>query len=1504
MPPLPQIHNILKSGALTARSLVAGIVSSSDLTSAESAVEAFGTDISSSSLASQLDIVKAVKASTSSSGAVAQCAATFVAGTFDTATGPYPFLAAASLALESYDGAFIQNLLMVAYNRSLVTNTTSGDWLSVGNVLAGMTFPGGQKGLTYNSSSVGAGIIVSLASGATSLWEALASVLFALSSGDVDHDLSFLGPYATCLGAEVWDLAAAGVAVRLSKASAAGSTPVLSAAGVLAKAAAAMGEATPGPFFKTAAAQVAVTLASLRKEKDSAFYAGWDNLLFPAGGVAAQSAEKHWQEKGETQLWQLAQKANSHLVFGATGIVQTSVDIQRKAGAAAVYYSALYVAGLDAASSAVAVASSPWAMEVPALAVFAAGWSAATSMPKPTKWPSGAMERAITAADAALSFLELTISDSLKADCTEDTSPSVSSTWGWTQCPASKWIGSGNCAWGMPSLGPNSTDLIETGSCEVRCNALSTISKPRRCVTAAYSPSDIPCKGEQMTQSSCTAGVPRGMKALCVCSGTIVGMRMAAARAAGAARIMDEMLAVEAMATTVLSLVEKSPAEIASKISSISQGLSETGAGGLTSGQAMWSAYSAALRQKMTSEDCIQASVLAGQQFGLGKSVAMTQIADIMALDTSSAEEVRTRVTAASMAQLSGKDAVPPILQAVASTKRLADLAGTSKERSAQLRGFEGPISYMPGLSSVPSGLPEFGIIPSPRSIVASMVTEESQNGQAIGEAAGAALAVLLASETSLLSPSFQDGAELSRWLSSGQRSRAAIAVALVATACLEAGSGSQTAATAAYYAGRNVSDSPQEVAGTLMHFLALKLGDLTQAGALTQAAVAGVAWPRDSEGQPSIILQISTQLQSSALFSSAQFTWTPLASIWSAKEVVNAPSNAGASGGPQISAAFMNAQQDQVKIALAVPFEVQPSQVIIRSITDLDGVRRLTSSSLLAVEAEDGQRRLQSLSGISMDFVITIGPGDDAAAIEAKLIGFGDLSTRLYQQFVDVLTMAFQAAGISVPEGMSSASISMDPPKFVPNFVMPKSVWILTSWSTCPTTCGEGKQYRNITCSTDSDLQCDATSGGRPATVQECEDYTTCPFSWSCAIGGKSNKYGVGDCDTQLYVSIGILAAPGVLFLCCLTAYCAYKCRPPQGGAVVLKDEDGQKLEVNFEIYHDTGIEGEDANRKGQDLAHGSTGKIHVVWDLDVEEAQLHTYERTRGLAIAMGGKKGNAKLTRDSVNHNFVLPEDMPDDEADLEAAAAALALEDARPEFIDAYATDARLEYWSETHSQWITAKVTGTGYSNGDGQLVYNLLVGASNQPRMCISIDALREPLKAAEPISVYSSREQKWFHALVEGPQSISATTVGYMIRILDMKDEAEILANVPSARLRRRFPNGSLVEVFQGQLKGWVSGTVAADAEEVAPPVGSQHHGKLLAPSPRHSRESNATIAEPSTAGSRLLQVDNMLSVMPDASSTAGSQVGSTAGAPEDRSRLTWLEVNVILQQPDAVGA
>ncbi|CAE8694241.1 unnamed protein product [Polarella glacialis] len=375
-----------------------------------------------------------------------------------------------------------------------------------------MNFPGGQKGLTYTPASVGVGIIVSLASGATSPWEALASVLFALRSGDVDYDLSFLGPYAACLGAEVWDLAAAGVAVRLSKASAAGSTPVLSAAGVLAKAALAMGEAKPGPFFKTAAAQVAVTLASLRKEKDSAFYARWDNLLIPAGGVAAQWAEKQWQEKGETQLWQLAQKANSHLVVGATGPIQTSVDMQRKAGAAAVYYSALYAAGLDAASSAVAVASSPWAMEVPALAVFAAGWSAATSMPKPTKWPSGAMERAITAADAALSFLELTISDSLKADCTEDTSPSVSSTWGWTQCPASKWIGSGNCAWGMPSFGPNSTDLIETGSCEVRCNALSTINKPRRCVTAAYSPSDILCEGEQMTQSSCTAGVPRGMK--------------------------------------------------------------------------------------------------------------------------------------------------------------------------------------------------------------------------------------------------------------------------------------------------------------------------------------------------------------------------------------------------------------------------------------------------------------------------------------------------------------------------------------------------------------------------------------------------------------------------------------------------------------------------------------------------------------------------------------------------------------------------------------------------------------------------------------------------------------------------------------------------------------------------------------------------------------------------------------------------------------------------------
>ncbi|CAE8604770.1 unnamed protein product, partial [Polarella glacialis] len=216
----------------------------------------------------------------------------------------------------------------------------------------------------------------------------------------------------------------------------------------------------------------------------------------------------------------------------------------------------------------------------------------------------------------------------------------------------------------------------------------------------------------------------------------------------------------------------------------------------------------------------------------------------------------------------------------------------------------------------------------------------ESQNGQAIGVKCGEALATFLAttSTLTLMSPSFQDGAELSRLLSAGLSSRAAVAVALVATACLEAGSGSQTAATAAYYAGRKVSDastsgstfwrtsgkvsdSSQEVAGTLMHFLALKLGDLSQAGALTQAAVAGVALPRDSEGQPSIILQISTQLQSSALFSSAQFTWTPLPATWSATEVVNTASNAGGSGGPQISAAFMHENQDQVKTALAVPF-------------------------------------------------------------------------------------------------------------------------------------------------------------------------------------------------------------------------------------------------------------------------------------------------------------------------------------------------------------------------------------------------------------------------------------------------------------------------------------------------------------------------------------------------------------------------------------------------------
>merc|ERR1712046_333391 len=74
-----------------------------------------------------------------------------------------------------------------------------------------------------------------------------------------------------------------------------------------------------------------------------------------------------------------------------------------------------------------------------------------------------------------------------------------------------------------------------------------------------------------------------------------------------------------------------------------------------------------------------------------------------------------------------------------------------------------------------------------------------------------------------------------------------------------------------------------------------------------------------------------------------------------------------------------------------------------------------------------------------------------------------------------------------------------------------------------------------------------------------------------------------------------------------------------------------------------------------------------------------------------------------------------------------------------------------------------------------------------------------------------SPRSTVWKQGVVEGPQSLRATTVGYRVRLLP---EDVVVDHVPALRLRLRFPPGMELDAYLGYEIGWVRGRVHSEGE------------------------------------------------------------------------------------------
>eukprot|EP00929_Paragymnodinium_shiwhaense_P021500 TRINITY_DN1400_c0_g1_i1.p1 TRINITY_DN1400_c0_g1~~TRINITY_DN1400_c0_g1_i1.p1 ORF type:complete len:446 (+),score=73.85 TRINITY_DN1400_c0_g1_i1:219-1556(+) len=286
-----------------------------------------------------------------------------------------------------------------------------------------------------------------------------------------------------------------------------------------------------------------------------------------------------------------------------------------------------------------------------------------------------------------------------------------------------------------------------------------------------------------------------------------------------------------------------------------------------------------------------------------------------------------------------------------------------------------------------------------------------------------------------------------------------------------------------------------------------------------------------------------------------------------------------------------------------------------------------------------------------------------------------------------------------------------------------------------------------------------------------ECKDAvdsTTC--SSLCPLGATAEV----DCSAQALIVLGGLLSPLVVaVICVLRCFQVNLRRPAKGRASI---QDAEHLgKVNWKRVEENELK-----------------KTAIVWDVEHHEAVLAVKEVLKvedeaPVALEI------AKVVEPAAVVEFVVYSDVT---------------------FKRMYQLDAQIEYYSSTHMLWFSAKVTNVEFSAVLVPTAVNdVMVQPSRQVRTCVPLELLRFPFTEEEPCSFFSVRDDAWLPAAICGEQSPKCTTIGYKIRLVE--GSQEIIAPVPAARLRTRFPSGALVEAFLDAREGWVRAIVVQEHVE-----------------------------------------------------------------------------------------
>ncbi|CAJ1422260.1 unnamed protein product [Effrenium voratum] len=209
---------------------------------------------------------------------------------------------------------------------------------------------------------------------------------------------------------------------------------------------------------------------------------------------------------------------------------------------------------------------------------------------------------------------------------------------------------------------------------------------------------------------------------------------------------------------------------------------------------------------------------------------------------------------------------------------------------------------------------------------------------------------------------------------------------------------------------------------------------------------------------------------------------------------------------------------------------------------------------------------------------------------------------------------------------------------------------------------------------------------------------------------------------------------------------------------------------------------------------------KVHVVWKVDMQQVQDWLAGRTSAPEWQDPENERSGRSQQETETQETA-PETAPETEKGGEPALARV-----RKDSFPAYTTGDRVEYFSATKGLWLLGEVRTA--KAGKTPFVYSVTLHRLAQELPHIDPEMLRRPFQPGEPCELWSLLRQRWLAAEVLCMEAGSTPIRHYKVCAAGADPVV-----VQASYLRRCFPEGSRVQVYEGPTRGFSYGRVAGPA-------------------------------------------------------------------------------------------